>query len=27
LKNNSIYTGGERASYVLLPVVPRQGKR
>jgi putative CocE/NonD family hydrolase len=27
LKNNSIYTGGERASYVLLPVVPRRGKR
>ena len=24
LKNNSIYTGGERASYVLLPVVPQQ---
>ncbi len=24
LKNNSIYAGGERASYVLLPVIPRQ---
>lgn len=24
LKNNSIYTGGERASYVLLPVIPQQ---
>ena len=22
LKNNSIYTGGERASYVLLPIIP-----
>ena len=26
LENNSIYTGGERASYVLLPVVPAQEK-
>jgi putative CocE/NonD family hydrolase len=24
LKNNSIYTGGERASYILLPVIPKQ---
>jgi len=24
LKNNSIYTGGEHASYVLLPVIPTQ---
>ena len=24
LKDNSIYTGGDRASYVLLPVIPRQ---
>ncbi len=24
LKNNSIYTGGEHASYVLLPVIPMQ---
>jgi predicted acyl esterase len=25
LKNNSIYTGGDRASYVLLPIVPAKG--
>jgi predicted acyl esterase len=24
LKNNTVYTGGEHASYVLLPVVPPQ---
>ena len=24
LKNNTIYTGGDRASYVLLPVIPAQ---
>jgi putative CocE/NonD family hydrolase len=24
LKNNSIYTGGDRASYVLLPIIPAQ---
>ncbi len=24
LKNNSIYTGGEHASYVVLPVIPKQ---
>jgi len=24
LKNNSIYTGGDRASYVLLPIIPEQ---
>jgi putative CocE/NonD family hydrolase len=23
LKNNSIYVGGERASYVLLPIIPQ----
>ena len=27
LKNNSIYTGGERPSYVLLPIIPQQDKR
>jgi hypothetical protein len=25
LKNNSIYTGGDRASYVQLPIVPAKG--
>jgi hypothetical protein len=27
LKNNSIYTGGERSSYVLLPIIPQQDNR
>jgi hypothetical protein len=24
LKNNSIYVGGDHASYVLLPIIPQQ---
>ena len=27
LKNNSIHTGGDRASYVLLPIIPTQDAR
>jgi len=27
LKNNSIYTGGDRASYVLLPVIPESDQQ
>ena len=25
LKNNTLYLGGDRASYVLLPIVPPKG--